>query len=157
MVNELIKIFQIRKCTVIERARLQMILSEQQVRLTHSSEDEADLLRIGKLAGVDYMVFAESKVQSAISSGAFVNMYGGASHTNTFYHVSVSVRSVDVETGEVRWAGSAHYGGAINNPEAGIVKLTLPALARATCRIEEGYEWSDEPRADNSMGCRKKK
>lgn len=150
MVNTIIEHYQRSKCPVIERARLQMILNEQQVRLTHSSEDEADLLRIGKLAGADYMVFAEATIKSAISSGSYVTAYGGASRTDTVYHASVAIRSVDVETGEIRWSGSAHYGSAINNPEGGIVYLTRAALSRAVCRLEEGYQWSD------SSGCTKK-
>jgi len=150
MVNAIIEMFQMKKCTVIERARLQVVLNEQQIRLTHTSDDEADLLRIGKLVGADQMVFAEVVTKSAISSGAFVHAYGGASRSETVYHLSVAVRSVDVETGEIRWSGSAHYGVAINNPEAGIVYLTNAAVTRATCPFEEGYEWSDR------SGCRKK-
>ncbi|MCP9470286.1 MAG: CsgG/HfaB family protein [Nitrospira sp.] len=151
MVNTIIEIFQRAKCPVVERARLQMILKEQEIRLTHTPEDEADLLRIGKLAGADHMIFAEAVTTSVISSGTFVNAYGGASRTDTAYHVSVSIRSVDVETGEIQWSGSAHYDAAISNPEGGIVYLTRSAVARATCPLEEGHQWSD------SSGCSKPK
>jgi hypothetical protein len=150
VVNAAIEWYQQRKCIVIERAQLQAILKEQQIRLTYTTDDDADLLRVGKLLGADEIVFTEDSTKSAISSRAFVNQYGGGGRTDTVYHLSVAIRAVKIETGEVYASGSARYGAAINNPDEGLMYLTKASIARAYCRIEEGYNWTDE------SGCTKK-
>jgi hypothetical protein len=141
--------------TVVERSRLQQVFKEQEIRLTHSSEDDAEILRVGKLLGADRVVFAEHNISSNVVSGSYFNMYGGGSQSATVYHVSVAVRAVNVETGEVRWSGSAHYPSGINNPEAGLSYLTQSAIARAVCPIETGYEWKESSTFETG-GCRKK-
>ena len=143
VVNAAIEWYQQSKCTLIERAQLQAILKEQHIRLTYTPDDDADLLRVGKLSGADEIVFTEATMQSAIASGAYANRYGGSSWSDTVYHMSVAIRVVKVETGEIYASGSARYGAAINNPEAGLRYLTRAALGRALCRIEEGFSWSD--------------
>src|SRR6476646_7685723 len=44
--NVIVGMLQQRGQTVIERARLQEVLREQNIRLTHTSEDDSDLLRV---------------------------------------------------------------------------------------------------------------
>ena len=151
VVNTAIEFYQQSKCVVIERAQLQTILKEQQMRLTFTPDDEGDLLRVGRLVGADEIVFTEASTNSAISSRAFVNQYGGRGRTDTVYHLSVAIRAVKVETGEIYASGSARYEAAVNNPESGLVHLTMSALSRAYCKIEEGYSWSDK------SGCTKNK
>ena len=154
MVNAIIGWTQQPGHTVVERARLQEIFNEQKIQLTHTPDDDADILKVGKLLGADIVVFAEASISSAVESGAYVGPYGGASRSQTVYHVSVAVRAVKAETGEVRWSGTAHYGAAINNPESGIVYLTQAAMARAICPTERDFEWV-EPGGWGESGCRK--
>lgn len=141
--------------TVVERSRLNQLFKEQAIRLTHTSDDDADILRVGKLLGAERILFAEHTISSNVVSRAFVNQYGGHSRSDTVYHVSVAVRVVDVETGEVRWSGTAQYPSPINNPETGLSNLTQSAIARATCPIEMGWTWT-EASAYEKGGCRKK-
>jgi hypothetical protein len=47
--NTIISILQEFNVVVVERAYLQQVLKEQQIRLTHTSDDDADILRVGKL------------------------------------------------------------------------------------------------------------
>ena len=139
----------------MERTRLQQIFKEQEIRLTHTSDDDAQILRVGKLVGADRVVFGEHTISSNVVSRSSFNVYGGGSRSETVYNVSVSVRSVDVETGEIRWSGSALYPSPINNPESAISYLTQAAVARANCLIEMGYEWK-ELSASEKGGCLKK-
>jgi hypothetical protein len=141
--------------TVLERSRLDQIFKEQAIRLTHTSDDDAQILRVGKLIGADHIIFAEHTVSSSIASSTYVNRYGGGSRSDTVYHVSVAVRSVNLESGEVRWSGTAQYPGPITNPEAGLSHLTQSAISRATCPTELGWTWT-EARGSNQDGCRKR-
>jgi len=114
------------------------------------------VLRVGKLLGAERVIFGEHTVSSnVVSRHAFVFPYGGAGRSETVYDVSVSVRNVDVETGEIKWSGSAHFSSPITNPETAIGLLTQAAVSRASCRIESGYEWK-EANAYEKWGCLKK-
>src|SRR5438552_1401304 len=50
---------------VVERARLEQIFHEQKLRLIHSSDADADVLHVGRLAGASQVIFAEVSPQSA--------------------------------------------------------------------------------------------
>ena len=141
--------------TVVERARLQAVFNEQGIRLTYTPDSDADVLRVGKLVGAERIIFAETTISSAVSSRAYYGAYGGGARSDTVYHLSVSVRNVDVETGEVRWSGSASYPTPINNPEVGVVYLARSAIARATCIVEAGFEWKEGSQWEKG-GCVKK-
>ena len=69
--------------------------------------------------------------------------------------MSVAVRGVDVESGEIRWSGAAHYPGAISNPEQGVVFLAEFALGHAICPVEAGYEWKEAAGGFGDAGCLK--
>ena len=45
-----------RGLTIVERARLQQVFDEQQIRLTHTPDDEAQVLRAGKLLGAEMVI-----------------------------------------------------------------------------------------------------
>jgi 2-polyprenyl-6-methoxyphenol hydroxylase-like FAD-dependent oxidoreductase len=150
--NTLTDMAQQRGHRVVERARIAEILNEQRVQLTHSSDESADVLRVGRLVGADIVVFAEATVRPEAYSNARVNKYGGNAQSGTVYHLSVSVRAVAVDTAEVRWSGTSYYPGSVNNPEQGLAYLTQSAVARALCPTEDGYSWSDGSRFESS-GC----
>jgi len=141
--------------TIVERSRLDQVFKEQQIRLTHTSDDDAQVLRVGKLLGADRVIFAEHTISSSNFNKAVVSAYGGSSSSQAVYNLSVSIRSVDVETGEVRASGTAYYPKPITNPDAGLIGLTRAAVARAACRIEKEYEWK-ELNGSETGGCRKK-
>lgn len=149
VVNAVTQMMQEIKVQVLERSRLKEIMNEQRVRLTNTSDDEADLLRVGRLLGADWIIFADATLTSAEDRRAAVNAYGGYSRAQTVYHLSVSVRNVSLETGEVRWSGTATYPGPVTNPDQGLIYLTRYAISHATCPLENGYTW------DERAGCRK--
>jgi hypothetical protein len=97
-----------RGLSVLERSQLDQILAEQQLRLVRSSDDDAMLLHVGRIAGASQIVFIDS------TSSA------------------VSIRAVDLESGKIGWTGSAHYRDMrIKEPGDPSMKLTCQALATA--------------------------
>ena len=153
--NTLISILQKFDVVVVERAQLQQVFKEQQIRLTHTSDDDADILRVGKLIGADRVVFAEASNREARFSSASVNRYGGESSTGVVYHLRVAVRGVEVETGKIRWSGTASFPSAVNNPEQGLTALATVALVRAICPEEKGYVWVEHSTNSETYGCTK--
>ena len=147
-VGETVTILQKMGLRIVERSRLQQVFDEQKLRLTHSADDDAQILKVGKILGAGSIVFVETETSSSQTSRAFVNQYGGGSRSETVTNASVSARGVDVESGVVMWTGTAHYPQPINNPEAGIIYLTQIAVHRGLCPSEawkndtEGCDYS---------------
>jgi hypothetical protein len=140
---------------VVERARLQQIFDEQKIRLTHGSDDDASILSVGKMVGADRVIFVEVTERSSSYSRAHVGPNYGNAQSGIEYHVAVAVRGVDVETGEIRWSGTAQTPGAINNPEQAAVILGELAAARALCPEESGYHWKERTSKDEDAYCMK--
>ncbi len=166
---------------VIERARLQDIFNEQKIVLTHSSDDYSTVFRVGKLLGANIVIFGESVTRamplSAVPrditvSERLLGMSAGggnpgalqllqqrqeAANRLTAYQLSVAIRAVDVESGEVRWSGGSHLSQPVTDPESALVGLTTAAMGRALCPIERGAKWtefsSDKP--NEPWGCSK--
>ena len=132
-----------RGLRVVERARLMQLFEEQRIRLTHTLDDEAPILRMGKLLGAGMVVFADSSITSGIASSYSMNAYGGSGDSIPVSSAAVSIRGVDIETSEVVWNGIARYprqnAGA---PEDALVKLTCQALATA---------WGFRPPGDQAI------
>jgi curli biogenesis system outer membrane secretion channel CsgG len=125
-----------RGLAIVERARLQEVLNEQMIRLTHTSDDDAALLRVGRLLGADLIVFVEAGSTKSVASSSemYVGAYGGYGESSSVpVHSSVvNVRAVDIQTGEVVWSGTARYPTMDTGaPEDSFVKLTCQALATA--------------------------
>ncbi|MGH7147057.1 MAG: CsgG/HfaB family protein [Nitrospiraceae bacterium] len=151
--NTLISIFQKLNVVVVERAQLQQVFKEQQIRLTHTADDDADILRVGKLIGADRVVFAETSDREARVTSASVDKYGGEYSSQVVYHLRVAVRAVEVETGKIRWSGTAANARAVNNPEDSLTALAIVAVARAICPVEKGYVWVELSAESEKTGC----
>jgi len=120
---------------VVERARLQDILDEHGVTLTN----DAAILRVGRLIGATTIVFVETTVQPQNHTGAFYLADMGAGLINqTAYHIAVSIRSVQVETGLVRWQGSAWFPEPVNSPDQAVAIATAAAMERVLCEQRQG-------------------
>jgi hypothetical protein len=132
-VGEVVTELQKSKFRIVERSRLKQVFDEQKIILSDTSDDEAQILKVGKIVGAETIVFVDVQNSSNVVSSASAYKYVATSQSGTAYHISVSVRGVSVETGDVLWTGSAHYPRAINNPEAGIIYLTRSALGRGLC------------------------
>jgi len=121
-----------RGLRVVERAKLLQIFEEQRIRLTHTADDEGTVLRVGKLLGAGMVVFTDASVTSGVVSNYSVSAYGGGGGSATVSSASVTIRGVDVETGEVHWNGVARYPQKTSSaPEDSLAKLTCQALATA--------------------------
>ena len=117
---------------VVERARLDQIFEEQAVRLKHTPDSEADILHVGKLAGAEIVVFVETSIRTreSVEFAAYGGMAAG--ERKMFYDASLSVRRVDVESGEIIWSGSARFTEPIrHNLDDALINLTCHALATA--------------------------
>ena len=72
--------------------------------------------------------------------------------------VTASIRGVSVETGKVRWSGTASVSSAgslviQDTQEGSLVEL---AMRRATCPVEIDFEWIEASDSDNIGGCRQR-
>ena len=129
--------------TVVERSRLDQVFAEQHLRLTHTPDSEADVLRVGKLVGATQVIFVEVQ---------------GAEPPQRSYMFTIStpptvmVRSVDVQTGTVLWSGSALYPEVPSNMNRAVGTLAHWGMWRAMCRTEAGDIW-EEPDARQG-GCK---
>ncbi len=141
--------------SIVERARLQDVLNEQKIRLTHTADDETDILRVGKLIGATHILFAEATVRPDTRHGAVITpAFGGASYAGTVYHLGVTIRVVRVDSGEIRLSGTAQYTLPVNDPEVGIKTLAQWASFRALCPLEKGYFWKEDDGLDEPpYGC----
>jgi hypothetical protein len=119
----------------VERSRLDALFAEQRVTLSHTRDE--DVLRVGRLVGATHVIFAEAH---------------GIDHIHYMMDPtpgeSVTVRSVAVESGEVRWVGLAAYPELSSNSEQSVIHLAYWAIMRATC---EGT-W-EEHTASRAGGC----
>ena len=136
---------------VVERARLQEILEEQKVRLTHTSDDDAQVLKIGRLVGADRVMFVETSDVQEVVNRTFVGAYGGASRSETVHHVSVSVRAINLETGEIRWSGHATLSQSVNDPETAFTVLTIAAMHRAVCQDRKSTRLNSSHMSESRM------
>lgn len=131
-VNIAMSWLQERGLAIVERARLDQVLKEQMIQLTHTRDDQGEILRIGQIAGASMIVFVELSGSSKIR-GEYLGVAGGMGSVGTVYDVTVSIRSINLETSEVVWAGSAKYPRSISHLENAIGNLTKVALERAWC------------------------
>ena len=125
-----------RGLTIVERTGLQKVFSEQQIRLTHTPEDEADFLKVGRLIGASVIVFVETATSAgAVSSSSMVvTRQGGfgSSSASTVSSSGAAIRAVDVQDGSLAWTGHARYQQqSASAPEDALVKLLCQALATA--------------------------
>ena len=155
--NSALELLQQRGHTVVERARLLEIFDEQRIRLTHTTDDDAQVLKVGKLTGADRVLFVDALDHVEVVNAAYIGPYGGSSNSTSVHQVSVAVRAVDVESGEVQWSGHSTMSEPITDPEVALPLLTKAAMMRATCALERGREWIELGANDLAKwGCKKK-
>ena len=120
---------------IVERAQLQKVFDEQSIRLTHTPDDEAQVLRVGKLIGADVVVFLDTPVTggSRTVGGGFVygNVGSSSLDSASVYSTSAWIRGVSIDTGEVLWSATARYTESFSNLDHVVALLTCHALATA--------------------------
>lgn len=129
---------------IVERAQLRKIFDEQHIQLTHTPDDEAQVLRVGKILGANVVVFLDTPVTggSVTSGGSFAYGNVGSSRLDSasVYSTSAWIRGVSIETGEVLWSATARYPESYANLDHTLAILTCHALATAW-----GYRQSGKP------------
>lgn len=123
---------------VVERGRLQQLFDEQRIRLNHTADDEAGVLRVGRLAGASWVIFADVQGIQPDYRRAF----------DPASALSVAVRCVSVESGAVQWVGTALYPDPMTVPDQAVIALTYWAIAHADCH----GTWT-EPSRTQPGGC----
>lgn len=156
--NAALELLQQRGHTIVERGRLLEILNEQRIRLTHTTDDDAQILKVGKLTGADRVVFVDAFDKGEVVSEGYIGPYGGTSYSTSVHQVSVAVRAVDIESSEVQWSGHSTLSEPVTDPEVALPLLTKAAMMRATCAIERGREWIERGGETDlgKWGCKKK-
>lgn len=162
--NSAIQIIQQLGDSVVERPRLQTIFDEQKIILTHSTEDNANLLKVGKLVGADVVAFVETTERaenftpqrSTIDEIAMRLQNADAVRTGQtplwmkqqmhqqqvrVFRPGVTVRAMRVETGEILSSGSSTLSQGVTDPEVVYSILTQAAMLRAVCPVEKGAKW----------------
>ncbi len=93
---------------MVEREKLDEVLKEQVLQLTHV--DDADVLKVGKLVGAQAIVIGE--VQQWVRSD-----------DDRVSRVSLALRIVDVESGQVLFNGEGHSSDATADSPEGLARV----------------------------------
>jgi hypothetical protein len=151
---------------IVERSRLNAIFDKQKIRLSQTPEDMSALLQVGKMVGAARITYVEFQRNSETPRGTaaplgVVAPIGGitpamppaSQNSLTLGQVGVTVRTVNVEDGTIRWTGTATSNKPVANPEAAMAWLTQAAISRALCPFEKGYRWIEAAPWRKNWGC----
>jgi hypothetical protein len=116
-----------RGILVVDQTKLMQAAADQKVSISGYQYLETDVLRTAKLVGARLVVFANAEV----GSWEVLGMDYGLPRSMKVYSGTISLRAVDVNTGEIEWSGKAQSSDRFNNLEEGISQLTCHALATA--------------------------
>jgi hypothetical protein len=90
---------------VVERAQLDKVLGETDLAM--ALQDKAVAIKIGKNVGADVLIMGELTQYEPSQEYSKVSVLGvGGGGTGTTFRVGISVRAVDVKTGEIMYAKS---------------------------------------------------
>ncbi len=116
-----------RGLLVVDQTKVLQAAADQKVSLTGYQYLETDVLRMAKLVGARLVVFSNAEV----GSWEALDWSAGIPHSQRVYSATISLRAVDVNTGEIEWSGKAQSPDRFSNIEEGISQLTCHALATA--------------------------
>jgi hypothetical protein len=112
---------------VVDQTKLVQVAADQKVSISGYQYVETDVLRTAKLVGARLVVFANAEV----GSWEVMGMDSGLPRSMKVYAGTISLRAVDVNTGEIEWSGKAQSSDRFGNLEEGISQLACHALATA--------------------------
>ncbi|MGQ0811947.1 MAG: hypothetical protein ACT4OO_12090 [Nitrospiraceae bacterium] len=116
-----------RGYTIVDQTKLLQVAGEQRIVMTSYQYQDSDVLRIGRLVGARQVIF----VDTDIASMEVTVFDGGLPEKQTVHSGSMTIRAVDVETGEIHWSGKARYGERFPHLDEGLNRLACHALATA--------------------------
>lgn len=101
---------------VVERSKLKQILGEQYLAASGAVDLESNPVPLGKLKGVDYLITGAVLKAEQSTQSMHIPFFGGIGGSKTKTEIEISVRLVDVKTGEIIMAekatGDSSSGGA---------------------------------------------
>jgi hypothetical protein len=112
---------------VVDQTKVLQAAADQKVSLSGYQYIETDVLRMAKLVGARLVVFSNAEV----GSWDALDWSAGIPRSQRVYSATISLRAVDVNTGEIEWSGKAQSTERFSNIEEGVSLLTCHALATA--------------------------
>ena len=135
------QLYKCRGIRVIERTRIKALMTERDLQVSHM-QDTSVATEIGKMADADAVLvgsLTQYEAQQDYSHGAVYVFSGGS--TKHMHRVGISVRLVDVKTGQVLFAEDA--GG---KDKEGFAQAAKNAAARALKPLRDFYEIERGPK-----------
>lgn len=133
-----IQLFAKNGFSVMERSRFSNILDEQAMSLSGLMDDQQSL-KLGKMLGVKAIVVGavgQYQVVAKSSPPAYIPLFGGGifpvggGQWNETY-VSISLRIIDVETGQLIYSGSGQYSQPVSiQPQTAGLNITSCIILR---------------------------
>ena len=115
-----------RGLILIDDVKIDQIASEIRLRQPVPPFSNADVFKLGKIAGAKQVIFIDADVTTWRTS-VIENFF----EQPPTYTASVFIRALDAETGEIHWNGKARSMDKFTDLREGIDQLTCHALATA--------------------------
>jgi hypothetical protein len=116
-----------RGIVLVDDVKMNQIASDIRLNQPGIPVSNADVFRLGKIAGAKQVIFIDADV-TAWQRSEIESFFG---QNPTIYTASVFIRALDAETGEIHWNGKALSIDKFTNLKEGIHQLTCHALATA--------------------------
>lgn len=97
---------------VMDPAELQQAFDKERIRVSRSFADEHNAVRVAKQLGVDFVIFTQSALGETVVSSPSATAGGTpfpGSVPTTFSTASVSLRGIEVASGELVFSATARY------------------------------------------------
>lgn len=130
--------------TIVEPVRVQEVVQDQHLTLSPTPDLEEALLRVARLVKADEVLVAGVTRRSYPVNWMYSGQKQGGDRVSTLYNPDVTVRSLTVKTGTIRWSVTASGPGPVFTPDRTILELADIALKRAACEADMTQEWRDE-------------
>ena len=116
-----------RGMTLVDDVKVNQMVSDMRLYQAASTISNAEIFKMGKAVGARQIVFVDTDVSTWRT--ADIEAFFG--QTQNLYTVSVFIRALDAESGEIQWSGKAFSMNKFTNLKEGIHQLTCHALATA--------------------------
>jgi hypothetical protein len=144
--NTVVAWLRAREFSVMEPSELQQVFDKETIRVNRSFADEQNAIRVAKQLGVALVVFTQSAigetVVSDMSTSTAAAPFPGAAPT-TFSSASVSIRGVEVASGERVFSATAKY------PQQ-LTAVGPDTLSILTCQAME-TAWGLDPPGEQAL------
>lgn len=116
-----------RGMTLVDDVKVNQMVTDMHIYKSVSTISNAEIFKMGKAVGAKQIVFVDTDV-STWRTGDIEAFFG---EPQNLYTVSVFIRALDADSGEIQWSGKALSMNRFTNLKEGIHQLTCHALATA--------------------------